>query len=53
VGLLSEAEARLLSEAEADLKEVLRSVEAVAGETRSDETMTEVRRLVTEVSPAE
>jgi fructose-specific phosphotransferase system component IIB len=32
---------------------VLRSVEAVAGETTSDETMMEVRRLVTEVSPTE
>jgi hypothetical protein len=52
VGLLSEAEARLLSEAEADFQEVLKAVEAVTGETMSDEMMMEVRELIsTEVMP--
>lgn len=52
VGLLLEAEARLLSEAEADSKEVLKAVEAVTGETSLDETTMEVSMLVpTEVMP--
>lgn len=41
-----EAEARLLSEAEADFQEVLKAVEAVTGETSSDEMKVEVRRPV-------
>ena len=41
-GLLLEAEARLLSEAEADSKEVLKAVEAVAGETSLDDMAMEV-----------
>lgn len=46
VGLLLEAEARLLFEAEADSEEVLKSVEAVTGETSLDEMTMEVSMLV-------
>lgn len=51
-GLLLEAEGRLLSEAEADSKEVLRAVEAVTGETSLDDMTMEVSMPVpTEVMP--